>query len=107
MTTAAQAESVTLELSKIESLIEGAHRLVTEGRLIDLSALEGKVQSVCEGVLGLQGPEARATIHRLQGLLDTLDGLSMSLQSRYGDMPVMPSHGGAAAAYAQLLKHFP
>src|SRR5262249_18908661 len=108
MTTAAvAAEGVTLELAKIESLIAGAHRLVTEGRLIDLSALDGKVRSLCEAVLDLRGPEARAAVHKLQSLLGSLDGLSAALQNRFGELPVLPSHGGAAAAYANLLKHFP
>ena len=108
MSTAAQAASdgVTLELQKIESLVAGAHRLVTEGRLIDLSALEDKVRGLCDAVLELPGPEARTATHKLQALLGSLDNLSAALQNRFGDLPVMP-HGGAAAAYAQLLKHFP
>lgn len=104
---AQSAQAVGLELQKVESLISGAHRLVTEGRLIDLSALDGKVRGLCESVLQLQGPEARAMVSKLQMLLGSLDGLSAALQTRFGDLPVMPSHGSAAAAYATLLKHFP
>ena len=100
-------DAVGLELEKIESLIAGAYRLVTEGRLIDLSALDGRVRSLCEAVLQLPGPEARAAVNNLQRLLGGLDGLSAALQTRFADLPIMPNHGSAAAAYATLLKHFP
>ena len=46
-------------------------------------------------------------ISKLEKVLDRLDGLSAALQDKFGDMPVLPSHGSAAAAYASLLKHFP
>jgi hypothetical protein len=100
----AAAES---ELAKIEALIAGAHRLLAEGRVIDLAALDGRTRDLCAAVLDLPGPEARAMTGRLQGLLGSLDGLSAALEARFGDLPVLPSHGSAAAAYASLLKHFP
>jgi hypothetical protein len=100
-------ETAEIELEKIESLIAGAQRLVGEGRLIDLSALDGRVRSLCESALQLPGPEARSMVNKLQRLLGSLDGLGAALQARFGDLPVLPTHGSAAAAYATLLKHFP
>jgi hypothetical protein len=101
------AEHAATELARIESLIAGAHRLLQDGRLIDLSALDSRTRDLCAAVLELPGPEARVMTSKLQGLLGSLDGLSAALQNRFGDLPVMPNHGNAAAAYASLLKHFP
>ena len=99
--------AVVQELDKIESVVAAAHRLLAEGRLIDLSALDGRTRALCEAMLTLPVAEAVTLAARLEALLGSLDGLGAALQSRFGDIPVMPSHGSAAAAYASLLKHFP
>jgi hypothetical protein len=75
--------------------------------VVDLSALDGRTRELCEAVLRLPTAEGKAMTARLERLLGSLDGLSAALQKRFGDLPVLPSHGGAAAAYASLLKHFP
>ena len=103
----AAVEAAATELCKLESLIAGAHRLLAEGRVIDLSALDHRTREVCKAALDLPGPEGRAMISKLEKVLDTLDQLSAAMQEKFGDMPVLPSHGSAAAAYASLLKHFP
>ena len=103
----AAIEAAAIELSKLESLIAGAHRLLAEGRVIELSALDNRTRELCKAVLDLPGPEGRAMISKLEKVLDSLDGLSAALQDKFGDVPVLPSHGNAAAAYASLLKHFP
>ncbi len=103
----AAVEAAATELSKLEALIAGAHRLLAEGRVIELSALDNRTRTLCKAVLDLPGPEGRAMIAKLEKVLDSLDGLSAAMQEKFGDMPVMPSHGNAAAAYASLLKHFP
>ena len=105
MTPAAQAasEGVSLELAKIESLVAGAHRLVTEGRLIDLTALDGKVRGLCEAVLQLPGPEARASIHKLQSLLGSLDGYSNDFAKFAGQIGLKVRHDPGGLGFADPL----
>jgi len=100
---------VETELEKIFSMIAAAHRLLVEGQVIDLGALEGHVHGACKTALELPPAEAQQLSGKLGNLLDQLDGLATAMHSRFGDLPIMPSHSvsTAAAAYANMLKHYP
>ncbi|TAL01296.1 MAG: hypothetical protein EPO08_10750 [Rhodospirillaceae bacterium] len=99
--------TIEADLDKVFAVIAAAHRLMEDGRLIDLGALDGHIHDACKAALDLPIPDARRLTSKLGVLLDQLDGLETAMHSRFGDLPIMPSHSVGAAAYADMLKHFP
>jgi len=104
------AEAIQAELLKIESLIATAVRLLDEGRVVELSALQERTKRVCDAALALSREQNRALIPALEALLNALDALTANLNRRFGDIPNLSSPAGAdvaTSAYGQTLKHFP
>lgn len=108
MTEAAQLETVKAELLKVDSLIGTAIRLLTEGRVVELSALEARTRQVCDAALALSADERKALIPAMEALLAGLDTLTGNLNEKFGDLPALSSTVGAdtaSSAYGQALKH--
>jgi hypothetical protein len=104
------AETIKADLVKVESLIATAIRLLDEGRIVNLSALQGRTKQVCDAALGLARDESRALVPAMEALLTALDTLTAKLNDRFGDLPSLTGHVGSdavASAYGQSLKHFP
>ena len=104
------AETIKADLLKVESLIATAIRLLDEGRIVNLSALQGRTKQVCDAALALPRDESRALVPAMETLLTALDTLTAKLNDRFGDLPSLTGHVGsdaAASAYGQSLKHFP
>ena len=98
------------ELLKIESLIATAVRLLDEGRVVDLAALEERTRRACDAALALPKAESKPLVPAMEALLAALDALTANLRDRFGDIPSLTSLIGsdtAAGAYGQTLKHFP
>ncbi|MEO5375555.1 MAG: hypothetical protein H7840_15010 [Alphaproteobacteria bacterium] len=72
---------VRSDLDKITSLIATGRRLLAEGRLVDLSALEGMVKGTCADVATLPDEEARALMFDLQRLYADLEALESDLNA--------------------------
>ena len=103
-------ESIEAELLKIESLIATAVRLLDEGRVVELSALQERTKRVCDAALALPRAESRPLVGAMEALLTALDALTANLSARFGDIPNLSSPTGAdtaTSAYGQTLKHFP
>ena len=101
---------IQAELLKIESLIATAVRLLDEGRVVELSALQERTKRVCEAAIRLPKAESRPLIPAMEALLASLDALTANLKRRFGDIPNLSSMVGsdtATSAYGQSLKHFP
>ncbi|MCF8481197.1 MAG: hypothetical protein K9H25_12255 [Rhodospirillum sp.] len=95
--------TISVELDKVTSLIATAQRLVGENRAVDLSALEGKVASICGAVADLPREDARRFLSALESLITGLDQLESALRRRYGplfDPPEGPAMAPARAAKA-------
>lgn len=108
--TAADLETVKAELMKVESLIGTAIRLLGEGRVVELTALEARTRQVCDAALALAADDRKALVPAMEALLTGLDTLTANLNERFGDMPSLTSTMGAdvvSSAYGQALKHFP
>ena len=75
------------ELHKVESLIATASRLVSEGRLIDLSALQTRTQTACDAVVSLSAKESRSLLPDLEKVISDLDLLTAKLKEQFGDLP--------------------
>lgn len=98
------------DLAKIESLIATAVRLVEEGRVVDLAALQDRTKHVCDAAVQLPAKEARPLIPAMESVLTQLDALTENLTKRYGDLPTLTSRVGsdtAASVYGRTSKHFP
>ena len=104
------SETLNADLMKIESLIATAVRLVEEGRVVDLAALQDRTKHVCDAAVQLPVKEARPLIPAMESVLKQLDALTENLTKRYGDLPALSSRVGsdtAASMYGKALKHFP
>ena len=110
MTDIADIETVKAELLKVDSLIGTAIRLLGEGRVVELTALEARTRHVCDAALALGTEERKALVPAMETLLTGLDTLTANLNEKFGDLPALSSTVGADAAssaYGQALKHFP
>jgi len=102
--------AIEAELLKIETLIATAVRLLDEGRVVELSALQERTKRVCDAALALPRDQSRPLIPAMEGLLNALDALTANLNRRFGDLPTLANLVGAdtaTSAYGQTLKHFP
>lgn len=103
-------DAVKAELEKVDSLVATAIRLLSEGRVVDLSALEGRCRAACDAALALDPADRKTLVPAMEALLTALDALTTDLNQRFGDLPALSSTLGADAvssAYGQALKHFP
>lgn len=104
----ADLETVKAELVKVDSLIGTAIRLLGEGRVVELTALEARTRQVCDAALALEGDDRKALVPAMEALLNGLDKLTGDLNEKFGDLPALTSTVGADAvssAYGQALKH--
>lgn len=83
-------ENVREELEKAASLVTVARRLLATGTMVDLSALEGKVRFVCEGVAGLEREDGRTLMEAMERLMRDLDKLEESIGERMDPPFVLP-----------------
>ncbi len=78
------------ELAKVSSLVLTARRLVAGGALVDLSALEERVRTICETVQQMPREDAQELLDELQALIGRLDQLARDLQDRLSQLPKDP-----------------
>jgi len=77
------AESVREELEKAASLVTTAQRLLATGTMVDLSALEGKVRSVCNQLTEMRREEGRPLMPVMEALILDLDRLGEAIEERH------------------------
>lgn len=71
--------AVEAELAKVASLIATARRMLAESRIVDLSALEAKVRTLCDALLAAPA-ETRETLHtEVSQVIADLDRLGEEL----------------------------
>jgi len=75
---------LALEMDKVASVIATARRLTADGRSVDLSTLEGRIDALC--ALARQTPPASrdAVIRAMEGLVSALDELEGAVRARVG-----------------------
>ena len=76
-------EVIHEELEKAASLISGARRLMSEGRSVDLSALEERVRTIAAAVQAAPGDVQDTYKEHLSVLVDILDALQTDLESQH------------------------
>lgn len=99
-------DDIRQELDKAASVVATASRLLTQGRSVDLAALEGKVAGACEGIAALPADQARTLLPTLEELLTALDTLENDLKAQYaagtGSAAGATPPPRAAAAYGKV-----
>jgi len=69
------------ELVKASSLVGTARRLLATGTMVDLTALEGRIRLICDGVTQLEQESGRALRPDMEALLADLDHLDAALRA--------------------------
>ena len=95
---------IKAELTKIESLIVAASRLVGDGRLIDLSTLERSTASACDAAVALPALENLPLLPIMEHLIESLDDLTKRLTEEFGSLPKLQGEAApstAAMAYGR------
>ena len=71
------------EIGKIVSLIAAARRLLAEGRVVDLTALEARVGTLCESIRRAPRNRSGAVTGALKAMIEDLDGLEIDVKRGY------------------------
>lgn len=75
------------ELEKAVSLVTAARRLLSGGTMVDLAALEGKVQGICAGIADMAREDGRTLLPLIEKLLSDLDRLAEAIGERMDPPP--------------------
>lgn len=90
------------EAKKVASLVTAARRLLGEDKMIDLSALEGKVSALCLAIQMAPREDTRGLKPSIAAILEDLDRLEADLAARNDDAGTDETERHrAAAAYGQ------
>ncbi|MBL6927591.1 MAG: hypothetical protein ISR44_00335 [Rhodospirillales bacterium] len=82
-TSADERPDVVSEMAKVASVIATARRMLEEGKMIDLSALSGKVEALCAQGISAPREEREAVARALEELVEALDGLAQDLKTQF------------------------
>lgn len=77
-------KDIVLEMDKVAAVIATARRLMADGRTIDLSPLEGKIESLCGRVRETPLAHREKVIRAMEGLIKALDDLETAIRQRVG-----------------------
>ena len=77
-----EAKRIHEELEKAASLMTGARRLMSEGRTVDLSALEERIKAIHTAVSEAPQGVAQYYAEHLSALMDILDALEQDLEEQ-------------------------
>ncbi|TAN76268.1 MAG: hypothetical protein EPN20_02210 [Magnetospirillum sp.] len=84
-------ERVRQELEKASSLVGTARRLLATGTMVDLAALEGKVRTICCGVVDLGREDGQSLRPDMEALITDLDRLAAAIRDRYDPQAGAPA----------------
>ena len=71
---------------KLTSLVTTARRLLAAQKMVDLSALDGKVRALCEATRHVPPEDTAAVKAALTGILEGLDRLEAELKAQNEDV---------------------
>jgi hypothetical protein len=89
------------EVDKVLALIATAGAHLEEGRMIDLTALDSRVEGLCTMLHGVPTDVARGHIGVLEDLIVALDGLNADINQRVRALTLKPAPAQAASAYSR------
>lgn len=100
----AETSEVASEMGKVASVITTARRMLADGKMVDITSLEGKVEELCKTAKLLPPEERFQVAQAMAHLIQQLDDLATDLQEQYAAMTSQAkteTPARAAAAYQQ------
>ena len=76
------ADALTVQLSSILDYVRQCDLRVGKGEIMDLSGLDRTVMQMCEEIVRLPAPQARALQPRMQMLVESLDLLALRMREQ-------------------------
>lgn len=73
---------ITQETEKVAALIAAAGRHLSEGKMVDLAALEDKVRVLCQAIAEAPAEEARGLKGAIEAIIRDLNGLEADLTDK-------------------------
>ncbi len=95
---------VAQEIDKVASVVATARRLLAQGKLVDLSALEEKVRCVCEAIRSRPGEQPEQLQDAMLAAISDLDRLAEDLRQRFAGILQEPEEAAAARVVAAYRK---
>jgi hypothetical protein len=95
------AAEIGPEVDKVLALITTASAYLEEGRLIDITDLDGQVEGLCTMLRGSPIEVARGQIGALEDLMIALDRLNAEINQRVRALAQNPAPAEAASAYSR------
>ncbi len=83
---AGRRPEVPPEADKLTSLVTTARRLLAEKKMVDLSALDGKVRALCDAIRRVPPEDTAAVKAALTDILEGLDRLEAELTVQNEDV---------------------
>ncbi len=83
---AGRRPEVPPEADKLTSLVTTARRLLAEQKMVDLSALDGKVRALCDAIRHVPPEDPAAVKAALTDILEGLDRLEADLTAQNEDV---------------------
>ena len=74
------------EADKVTSLVTTARRLLAAQKMVDLSAVDGKVRALCDAVRHVPPEDTAAVKAALTGIVEDLDRLEADLTAQNEDV---------------------
>lgn len=95
---------VAQEIDKVTSVIATARRLLSEGKLVDLSALEEKVRSVCQAIEAQPQKHPEKLQEAMLAAITDLDRLAEDIRQRFAGILQEPEEAPPARVAAAYRK---
>ncbi len=88
------------EIQKVSSLIETAQQLLADHKMVDLTALREKVETLCRTIEQVQPEDTERVIKAITGIGQNLDKLSVALTVQ--NKSVIAQSRGATGMHAAV-----
>jgi len=76
-------EDIDNKTQKVAALINAARRLLADGQIVDLSALQGKVKELCLAIESNPPEEDSGIAQAVDEIILNLDGLAREVESQF------------------------
>ena len=74
------AAEISQQMEKVESLMSTSRRLLKEGKMVDLSALEERIRELTDNLKKCDPETAKPFIPAVHKLIDSLEGIEQNLK---------------------------